>query len=113
MGRSGSETAVNRWEKTTEILEKLLRERCPELKREESGDRILFFCKGELYGSVIKIDEEKFAATIYLEKMSDPLHKEFMKRAEELLNGNILEANTKLSSGVEQNFYYTYLHVKL
>ena len=113
MGRSGSEIAVNRWEKIKALLEELLKERCPELEREEESDKVLFFCRGELYGSMAKLGEDRFAATVYSEKMSNPLHREFIRRAKEFLKGDVLEADTKLSSGVEQNFYYTYLHVKL
>ncbi len=113
MVKSGSEIAVSRWEETKALIEELLKERCPELKREEESDRVLFFCRGELYGSMAKLGEDRFAATVYSEKMSNPLHREFIRRAKEFLKGDVLEADTKLSSGVEQNFYYTYLHVKL
>ncbi|WP_457601208.1 hypothetical protein [Hydrogenivirga sp.] len=104
---------MNRSERALELLRKVLKSRCKELVEEEKDRRHLFFCENELVGSVVRIDEDTLAVTVYSPKMSDPLHKEFVSVAEETFGEDITESGTKLSSGIDQNFYYTYLHVKL
>ncbi len=104
---------MSKKERAKELLESVLEERCPQLEKEDKEQKHLFFCKGELVGTVAQIDEDKLALTVYSPKMGDPIHKEFLKEVKETFDGDILEEGTKLSSGVEQNFYYTYVHVKL
>ena len=100
-------------EKIEKLLERLLRERCPDLFKEKEGDKTLFFCKGELVGSVVRIEEDKLAGTVYSYSIGDSLHKEFLELTRGELGDRIEEEGTKTSSGVDQNFYYTYVHVKL
>lgn len=100
-------------DKLEKILEDILRERCPELSKEGEKDRTLFFCENELVGSVIELDEDTLAGTVYSYSLSDKVHKEFLELAKKELGERIEEEGTKPSSGVDQNFYYTYVHVKL
>ncbi len=100
-------------EKLEKLLEGLLGERCADLIREEEGDKTLFFCQKELVGSVVRIGEDKLAGTVYSYSIGDSLHKEFLELAREELGERIEEEGTRTSSGVDQNFYYTYVHVKL
>lgn len=99
----------NRLEK---LVEETIRERCEDLQREEKDGKVLFFCKEELVGSVVPM-EGLVAGTVYSEKFSDPVHKEFIAKVKEEFKEKVQESGTKLSGGVDQNFYYTYVHVKL
>ena len=100
-------------ERVEKLLEKLLRERCSDLAEEKGVDRTLFFCKGELVGSVVRIEEDRLAGTVYSYSLGDSLHKEFLELVRGELGDRIEGEGTKTSSGVDQNFYYTYVHVKL
>ena len=100
-------------ERLEKLIEELLKGRCSGLAKEVEGDKTLFFCENELVGSVAKIGEETLAGTVYSYSIGDSIHKEFLKAAREEFGDSIEEEGTKLSSGVDQNFYYTYVHVKL
>jgi hypothetical protein len=100
-------------ERAKELVEELLKERCDRLSAEEKDRKVLFFCGDELVGSVIPLDEGKLALTVYSPKLSDSVHREFLAKSKEVFGNKLIEGATKLSSGVEQNFYYTYVHVKL
>lgn len=64
--------------------------KCSKIEEERSEEKTLFYCGGELAGSVVLLDEAK-----------------------KVFGRDLLEKGTKLSTGVEQNFYYSYIHVKL
>ncbi|RLJ71164.1 hypothetical protein BCF55_1462 [Hydrogenivirga caldilitoris] len=104
---------MNKRERAKELLGELLEKACQGLEQEEKDSKSLFFCRGELVGSVVQLGEDRLAVSVYSQKIDDPIHKEFLNRVKETFEGQILEHGTKLSSGVEQNFYYTYVHVKL
>jgi len=95
-----------------ELVEETVKGRCEDLQREEKDGKVLFFCKEELIGSVVPM-EGFVAGTVYSEKFSDPIHKEFLSKVKERFKEKVKEAGTKLSGGIDQNFYYTYVHVKL
>ncbi len=99
-------------ERMRKILKEVLGRRCSELSEEERDGKVLFFCNEELVGSVVLLGNI-LAATVYSLKVSDPIHKEFLSEVEREFKDSVLEKGTKLSTGVEQNFYYTYVHVKL
>jgi len=100
-------------ERAEALLEEILRERCESLEKEKREDRTLFFCRDELVGSTAPINEETLAVTVYTKSLGDSIHKKLVEKGKELFNGDIKREGTKLSSGVEGNFYYTFLHVKL
>ena len=99
-------------QRAEQLLRELLQTSCPELQVERKGDKILFYCGSELKGSAVRLDEERTAATVYTERMGDPLIGEFVRRVQERFGGAVLERGTKPSGGIEGSFYYTYVHLK-
>lgn len=99
-----------------EGLEKLLRdllsERCPDLAVEKKEGKTLLYCGNYLIGSVVELDERLTAATVYADSMADPLHGEFIRTVTEHFASSVVEKNTRLSGGIEGNFYYTYVHLR-
>ncbi len=96
-----------------ETIRKVLEGKCNKIEEERSEEKTLFYCGGELAGSVVLLDEEILAGTVYSQKISDSVHREFLDEAKKVFGRDLLEKGTKLSTGVEQNFYYSYIHVKL
>ncbi len=95
-----------------EVLERILRRRCPDLEREVKEGRILFFCRGSLIGSTSLIGERLRAVTVYSERSADSLHQEFLKEIGDLFGDRIVDKGTKTSTGVEGIFHYTYVHLR-
>jgi len=95
------------------ILEGILKKKCSELTKERVKNKTLFFCRGELAGSVVELSEDTLAGTVYSNSIGDSIHKEFLEIVRDEFGGRIKEEGTRTSSGVDQNFYYTYVHVKL
>ncbi len=99
--------------KAKKLLKETLSQTCPNLEEETKDDKYLLFCNNELVGSLVKLDEDKLALTVYAPKISDPLHKNFLEKAKETFKNDLLNSGTKLSTGIEGNFYYTFVHIFL
>ncbi len=95
-----------------ELLRDLLSGRCPELYEEKKERKTLFYCGNELVGSVVELEEDTLAASVYAPRMKDPLHGEFLKAVGERFGDRITESGTRLSGGIEGSFYYTYVHLR-
>lgn len=96
-----------------EFTKGFLQKYCTKLEEKKENDKHLFFCRNYLLGAVIKIDENKVAATVYAPKMGDRLIKEFREEIMNRFKEDVLEQDVKMSGALNENFYYQYNWMRL
>ncbi len=99
-------------ERVKNLLKELISKECSQITEEKKEGKILFFCGSYLMGSITNITEGLTAVSFYSKSVKDPLIYKFLEKMEKEFGSYIIEKGTKISSGVEDNFYYTYVHLK-
>ncbi|GAB6065964.1 hypothetical protein JCM9492_10560 [Aquifex pyrophilus] len=95
------------------FTEDYLKNYCTKLEKKEENNKFLFFCHNYLIGSVVLLDDEKVATTVYSSKIGDEILRNFLKKVKERFNGEVIEQGIKMSGVLNENFYYAYNWISL